>query len=120
MKILVVEDEGMILMWVEDVLIDAGHDVLTASSADQALPILENDPDIELIFTDIDMPGSMDGIQLASLVHDRWPPVNIVIASGKHRPRSSEMPDGAVFLPKPYLSVDMLKAMDVLAAEGSA
>lgn len=111
MRVLVVEDDGLILMWVEDALRDAGYDVLTATSADQALPLLERDGCIDLVFTDIDMPGAMDGIRLAKVVRDRWPPVRIVIASGKHRPLKADMPGGAIFLPKPYLPMDMLGAI---------
>lgn len=114
-KILVVEDEALILLWVEDALRDAGHTVITAGNADQAIAILECDTEIRTVFTDIDMPGSMDGLRLAAVVKDRWPPVDIIVASGKHRPLAGEMPPQAVFLPKPYLSVDMLKALEVAA-----
>jgi hypothetical protein len=67
-----------------------------------------------VVFTDIDAPGSMDGLQLAAVVKDRWPPVDIVTASGKHRPMAGEMPSDAVFLPKPYPSGDVLKALEVV------
>lgn len=99
-------------MWVEDALRDAGYDVLTATNADQAIRMLESDRSISLVFTDIDMPGSMDGLKLAAAVRDRWPPVDIVIASGKHRPARDEMPDRSVFLPKPYLSNEILVAIN--------
>lgn len=112
-KILVVEDDFLIMMWVEDALRDAGHAVMTAATADQAMDTLERTPDVDLLFTDIDMPGSMDGLRLAAVVRDRWPPVSIVVASGKHRPVSGEIPPDAVFLPKPYLSIDMLTALHV-------
>lgn len=111
-KVLVVEDEPLITIWVEDALLDAGYEVATACDADAAIRILEGDSSISLLFTDIDMPGSMDGLRLAAAVRDRWPPVPIVIASGKHRPAVSEMPDDAIFLAKPYLSIDMLSAVD--------
>ncbi|WP_398472852.1 response regulator [Tardiphaga sp.] len=110
-KILVVEDDPFIMMWVEDALHDAGFSVLTATNADRAITYLENDPEITLVFTDIDMPGSMDGLKLALAVRDRWPPVHIVIASGKHRPLASEMPEETVFIPKPYLPRDILGAV---------
>jgi CheY-like chemotaxis protein len=113
MKILVVEDDFLIMMWVEDALRDAGHSVLTATSADEAINALELCEDVDLLFTDIDMPGSMDGLRLAAVVKNRWPPLNIVVASGKHRPVAGEMPSDSVFLPKPYLSTDMLTALDV-------
>jgi DNA-binding NtrC family response regulator len=73
--------------------------------------VLERDSSIRLVITDIDMPGSIDGLKLAAAVRDRWPPVQIIIASGKHRPLAAEMPSEAVFLPKPYLSNDILGAV---------
>ncbi|QUS40675.1 response regulator [Tardiphaga alba] len=114
-KVLVVEDEFLIMMWVEDALRDAGYSVVTASNADEAIDILEGDTEVRIVFTDIDMPGSMDGLRLAAVVRDRWPPVYIIVASGKHRPVAGEMPSEAVFLPKPYLSVDILTALNVAA-----
>ena len=78
----------------------AGHQVISAYSADEAIEVLEQRNDIRLIFTDIDMPGSMDGLSLAAAVRDRWPPIQIIITSGK-RPEAA-IPDGARFLPKPY------------------
>lgn len=110
-QVLIVEDDAMISMWVEDALIDAGYSVAVTSDADKAIAYLENDDDIDLVFTDIDMPGSMDGLRLAAVIRDRWPPVNLIIASGKHRPAKSDMPDHAIFLPKPYLHSDVVKAV---------
>jgi two-component system, response regulator PdtaR len=114
-KVLVVEDEILIMIWVEDALRDAGYEVLTAENADEAIRILEADTTICLVFTDIDMPGSMDGLKLAAAVRKRWPPVHIVIASGKHSPTLHEMPPRAVFLSKPYLPIDMLEALNSAA-----
>lgn len=98
-------------MWVEDALRDAGHSVSVALNADSAIRMLENDAGIKILFTDIDMPGSMDGLKLASAVRDRWPPMHIIIASGKHRPYSHEMPAQAIFVPKPYLPKDIYGAV---------
>lgn len=109
--ILVVEDDALISMWVEDALTDAGHTVRLAGNADHAMRFLESDESIEVVFTDIDMPGSMDGLDLAAVVHDKWPPLKIVIASGNHRPSKDEMPPDAMFLQKPYLSVDAVAAV---------
>lgn len=72
-KILIVEDEYLISSWLEESLQDEGHTVLVASDADQAVTSLQLDEDIGLLFTDVDMPGSMNGMQLASMVHDNWP-----------------------------------------------
>ncbi len=111
-KILIVEDDPFIMIWVEDALRDAGFSPLSATNADVAIRYLETNDDISLVFTDIDMPGSMDGLALAAAVRRRWPPVHLIIASGKHRPRVDEMPTKAIFVPKPYLSRDVLVAVN--------
>lgn len=85
-----VEDEFLIMMAITADLMAEGYKVLTASNADQAIKILESRNEIEIVFTDIQMPGSMDGLKLAHAGY-RWPPVNIVITSGK-RPRDNDMP----------------------------
>ena len=100
--ILVVEDEAFLLFAIVDDLREAGFDVLEASNAEQATKILERRPDIGILFTDIDMPGSMDGLRLSAAVRDRWPPVKVIITSGKRQPAQDAMPFGGVFLPKPY------------------
>jgi CheY-like chemotaxis protein len=101
--VLVVEDEVMIREFVAEELNDAGFTVVIATNADHAISILENRLDIHLVFTDIDMPGSMDGLKLAAAVRDRWPPVHIIITTGKVRP--FEIPANALFMPKPYLGI---------------
>jgi CheY-like chemotaxis protein len=100
--VLVVEDEAFLLFSIADELREAGYHVLEASNADQAIRILESRQDISILFTDIDMPGSMDGLRLSAAVRDRWPPVKIIITSGKRQPAADAMPSGGVFLPKPY------------------
>jgi DNA-binding LytR/AlgR family response regulator len=80
--------------------------VLTANNADQAIEILESGNDITTIFTDIEMPGSMNGLKLAAAVRDRWPPVNIVITTGKARPPNDRMPTNSRFVAKPYQKAD--------------
>jgi len=100
--VLVVEDEAFLLFAIADELREAGYDVLEASNAEQAIRLLEIRQDIAILFTDIDMPGSMDGLRLSAAVRDRWPPVKIIITSGKRRPAQEAMPSGGVFLPKPY------------------
>jgi CheY-like chemotaxis protein len=107
--VLVVEDEILIRDMVSEELIDAGFAVVEAGTADQALTFLEARQNIHLVFTDIDMPGSMDGLKLAAAVRDRWPPVHIIITTGKTRPMT--IPVNPLFIPKPYLGSNVVSAM---------
>jgi two-component system, response regulator PdtaR len=109
--VLVVEDEVMLGLVVSEGLADEGYEVLTAANADQAIKILESRNDISTIFTDVEMPGSMDGLRLAAAVRDRWPPVNIVITTGKTKPRGDEMPKKSRFVAKPYQTADVVNAI---------
>ena len=109
--ILVVEDEFLVREFLADTLIDAGYQVVAVADADAAIKMLETRNDIRLVITDIDMPGSMDGLKLAVAVRDRWPPVHIIIATGMQRPRDEDMPSGSLFFPKPY---DMARVMEAV------
>ena len=101
--VLVVEDEILIRMAIADQIADGGFTVYEAGNADQAIRMLEAHADIRVLFTDIDMPGSMDGLKLASAVRDRWPPVKIVLTSGHVKIRQEELPVDGRFPPaKPY------------------
>jgi len=102
MKILVVEDEPLIRLGLASAIEEAGYEVIEASSADDAIRQLERGHEVSLVLTDVDMPGSMDGIRLAHYVRDRWPPVQLVVISGKIGVRPGELPDGARFVTKPY------------------
>jgi len=99
--ILVVEDEPFLLMTTADYLAGYGFKVLEAANADEALLFLDTVPDIQLIFTDIEMPGSMDGLKLAAVVSDLWPPIRIIVTSGHRVIPSQQLPD-ALFIGKPY------------------
>lgn len=83
-RILVVEDETLIRMVGAEILEDAGFDVLEAADADEALRILQAHDDVLLLFSDVDMPGSMDGLDLARVVHERWPDIRLLLTSGRH------------------------------------
>jgi CheY-like chemotaxis protein len=107
--VLVVEDETLIRDLVSEELSDSGFQVLQVGNASEAIAALEARQDIHLVFTDIDMPGSMDGLKLAAAVRDRWPPVHIIITSGKARPMT--IPANALFIPKPYLTRALVSAM---------
>ena len=100
--VLVVEDEPLVRMGIADYLADAGFKVLEASNADEAVALLAVNLDITIMFTDIDMPGGMDGLKLAAAVRDRWPPIKIVVTSGHHVVRVDQLPVQARFIPKPY------------------
>ena len=100
--ILVVEDNALIRWSAVDIAEEAGFAVLEAADATAAIKILESRPDVRLVFTDIEMPGSMDGIRLAHYVRDRWPPIKFLVVSGKVIIKEGQLPEGAKFLPKPY------------------
>jgi CheY-like chemotaxis protein len=100
--VLVVEDNALIRMGAVDNLVTAGFGVLEASNADEAIRILEGRPDIHLVFTDVEMPGSMDGLKLAHYIRGRWPPVRLIVVSGKRILDESHLPAEAKFFPKPY------------------
>jgi CheY-like chemotaxis protein len=98
--VLVVEDEPLIRMGIVGELEDAGFDVLEAASADEAMALLNVYSRIGFLFTDINMPGSMDGTNLAAAVRCRWPLTRIIVTSGKGTPE--QMPAGSRFFSKPY------------------
>jgi two-component system, response regulator PdtaR len=100
--VLVVEDEPLTRIDVVDQLEQNGFDVLQAPNADTAIKLLESNPAIRVLFTDIDMPGSMDGLKLAAAVRDRWPPIRIIITSGLRKIDIGALPQEARFFPKPY------------------
>jgi CheY-like chemotaxis protein len=100
--VLIVEDELLLRMDAVDMIAAAGFEVVEARDADQAIEILEARRDITVIFTDIQMPGSMDGLKLARAVRGRWPPIKIIATSGRDHVREADLPEGGRFLPKPY------------------
>jgi CheY-like chemotaxis protein len=102
--VLVVEDEPLIRLNICDELSDLGFDVFEASDAGSAIEQLVANPHIEVLFTDIDMPGDVDGLRLAALVRNRWPPIKIIVTSGKHH-YEKELPIDGSFIAKPYDSV---------------
>lgn len=100
--VIVVEDEPIVRMDIAMSLQDEGFNVLEASNADEAIALLNAHAEIRLMFTDIDMPGSMDGLKLAEAVRDRWPPVKIIIASGQRDLNDERLPVEGKFFSKPY------------------
>ena len=109
--ILIVEDETLIRWGAVKMVEDAGFEVLEAASADEAIQILEGRSDIRVIFTDIHMPGPMDGLKLAHAVRCRWPPIKIIVTSGHGFPNEQALPEGGRFVPKPYNSIQLQDAL---------
>lgn len=109
--VLVVEDDMMLRMRSVDIVEDAGYTPVEAVDADEALGILQSRSDIALLFTDIQMPGSMDGLQLAHAVYQRWPELKIILVSGKLKLSSAEIPRDSRFFGKPLVSGQIITEM---------
>lgn len=114
--ILIVEDETLIRLDAADMIREAGFGVVEASNADEAIGILEVRLDITIVFTDIQMPGSMDGLKLAAAIRGRWPPIRIIATSGNVKVGAGDLPEGGRFLKKPYTRKVILDAIAELAA----
>ncbi|MET0427956.1 MAG: response regulator [Microvirga sp.] len=100
---LVVDDDALILMEATDILEDAGFEVLEAMNFAQALQVLDKNHDrVQLLFTDVHMPGDADGFALARHVSEHWPHIAVVVASGQAEPGHGDLPDGATFIAKPF------------------
>lgn len=100
--VLIVEDEPLLALQLADLVDEAGFDAVLVADADRAISVLEQHQDITILFTDIQMPGSMDGLKLAWAVRDRWPPIKIIATSGNAALRDGDLPEGGRFLLKPY------------------
>lgn len=100
--VLVVEDDVLVRMHGVDILEDAGFTVLEAETADDAITLLQGQQDVHLLFSDIDMPGSMNGLELAQLVRDRWPKVRLLLTSGHHHIEEEALPEHGRFVRKPW------------------
>lgn len=109
--VLVVEDDPFIRMDTVHTIETAGFEVIEAACADEALVKLGANSSIEIMITDIEMPGSMDGVGLAFAVRARWPPIQIIVVSGKVRPDDSELPEQARFIAKPFRSTQIVEAL---------
>jgi CheY-like chemotaxis protein len=109
--VLVVEDEMLLRMRAVDMVEDAGYTSVEAVDADAAVAILESRSDIALMFTDIQMPGSMDGLKLAHAVRERWPPIKIILVSGQLKPAPIDIPPDSRFYGKPLEAKEMIAEM---------
>lgn len=114
--VLVVEDEPLLRMAAADMAEGAGFVVVEAVNATEAIRILEARADIRIVFSDIDMPGGLDGIKLAALIRNRWPPIEIILVSGHGHPTNDDLPARTLFFPKPYREDEIVATMRRLAA----
>jgi CheY-like chemotaxis protein len=117
--ILIVEDDPFLRMLTVEFVKEAGFETLEASDADQAIAILESNSEIVVLFTDINMPGSMDGLKLARVVSNRWPAIEILIASGHVRLTQADLPPNGRFLGKPYPAEAMISELHSLVSHSS-
>jgi CheY-like chemotaxis protein len=118
--VLVVDDEPLVRMYAVDVLSDAGHVVFEAGDANEALALIDAHPEIKVLFTDINMPGPLDGLDLARMVHRRSPGVHLILTSGRPRPLEGAIPDDGRFLPKPYAGETVTRLVAQLLASPGA
>src|SRR3954470_24833056 len=118
-NVLIVEDEMVLRMRAVDIVEDAGFHPVEAANADQAIAILESRSDIALLFTDIQMPGSMDGLKLAHAVHARWPAIKIVLVSGQVKPSDAERPTDSLFFGKPLGVEQMIAELQTMVGAGA-
>jgi two-component system, response regulator PdtaR len=115
--VLVVEDDALVRMDAVDMMEEFGFDVLEACNSDEAIHLLESRQDISVMFTDIDMRGSMNGLKLARAVCGRWPPIKIIVTSGQFKNIECDLPNGGRFLAKPYTRGQFSLAFQGLAAK---
>ena len=109
--VLIVEDEPLIRLGAVKIIEDGGFEVIEAASADEAIRILECRGDIRVVFTDIHMPGSMDGLRLAHAVRNRWPPTKIIVTSGRDLITEQDLPERGRFFAKPYDPIEITDAL---------
>jgi two-component system, response regulator PdtaR len=115
----VVEDDAIIRMAALELVTNAGFEAVEARDAHEAIRILETRPEIPLVFTDVGMPGKMDGIELAHYIRRRWPPLNLIVASGKATIAESHLPTGSKFFPKPYDARAVVGAIAAMLSDAS-
>lgn len=111
-----VEDEWIARLFACDLLEQAGFKVLEADNADQALQTLDAHPDVQGLFTDVNMPGSMDGLALARHVHEHRPGIVTLVVSGRGPPAPGELPSNAAFMAKPYEAAEMITRLKRMTA----
>ena len=116
--VLVVEDELMLRMRAVDIVEDAGFTPIEAINADEAIRVLEARDDVSVLFTDIQMPGSMDGLKLAHVAHTRWPHIKIILVSGQIAVTEADAPEDSRFFPKPLEIQQMIRELQGMVGAG--
>jgi CheY-like chemotaxis protein len=109
--VLVVEDEFLSRLHAVNLVEDAGYKAIEASNSEEAIAILEARKDIRIVFTDVDMPGTMDGVKLAHAISTRWPPIELIVTSGHFNLSDADMPERGRFFSKPYRDQDIVSAI---------
>jgi DNA-binding NtrC family response regulator len=112
--VLVVEDEFLVRLYASEAIRDAGYEAIEAGNAETAIDILERRDDVGAVFTDINMPGTMNGVELAKLVSQRWPMVRVVLTSGRRILRDADLPKDSCFIPKPYTPLQIEQVLSEL------
>ena len=100
--VLIVEDDFLVRIFADEIAVEAGFNSLAAADADEAIRILQNRTDVRVVLTDMNLPGYLDGLELAHAIQHRWPSIQIVVTSGMMRPAANELPEHSHFVPKPY------------------
>jgi DNA-binding NtrC family response regulator len=108
--ILIVDDEPLIRSYVRDVVEEAGFVTKEAGNAAEALKLIEDDG-IDVLVSDVEMPGLLDGVDLAWAVRSRWPSMLVILTSGRRLPRRDQMPDDTRFLAKPFSPDGLVEAL---------
>jgi two-component system, response regulator PdtaR len=112
----VVEDEFFSRWHAVELVEAAGYIAIEASNADEAIAVLQARKDIRIVFTDINMPGSMDGLKLAQAIRDRWPPIELILTSGHFDVPQRDIPERGLFFPKPYRDEEIIAALHKFAS----
>jgi CheY-like chemotaxis protein len=114
--VLVVEDEGLVRLDAAETLRDAGFAVLEAANAYDALAVVIGGEKVDLLFTDINMPGPIDGLELAKRVNRLKPRIHLLLTSGKATPARGQIPDSGAFIPKPYSAEAVTRVVSAMLA----
>lgn len=117
--IFVVEDQALLRMEAVDLLQEAGFETIEAANADVALEMMRSRwQDVRVLFTDVQMPGELDGVDLAKEVHRCWPDVLLMVTSGGVHLSDEDLPDDGRFVPKPYRASTLISQVRQLIARG--